>query len=119
MVDPTIIATRSLLLRPLVALEGVGEVVACVGVRVLGVEVAGLKDVVGVVVGLGVAEERRVGVVVMEEVEVLDGLIPNVVELAVVWLEVALIAAVTPPSSVSVHSTGLWPSFSTMLKSLL
>ena len=89
MVDPTIIATRSLLLRPLVALEGVGEVEACVGVRVVAVEVAVLGDVVGVVVGIGIAEGRRVGVVVIEEGEVLDvlvldGLVPNVVGLAVV-----------------------------------
>lgn len=129
MVDPTMIAIFLLLLRPLVVLEGVGEVDGCVGVATMALELAivGLAVVkleVGVLLGVEAAGGRVVGVVVTEEVVVLDVLIldelvPDVVGSAVVGLKVALDEAFPPPSCESVHSTGFCPSLSTILKSLL
>lgn len=119
MVDPTIIAIFLLLLRPLVGLEGVGEVDDCVGVGVVALELAVVEDVVGAVVGVEVAEERGVWVVATENVVVLDVLILDDEGLAAVGLDAALDAAVSPPACELVHNTGLWPTPNTILKSLL
>ena len=116
-----------LLLRPGVVVEGVGEV-GDGGGGVVGVEVAGLGDVVGVVGRVeAVAEVRGMWGLVVEDVGVgvgvgvgvLDALIRVVVGPAVVGFDVALDAPVSPPSCESVHSTGFCPLFMTMLKSLL
>lgn len=128
MVDPTIIATFWLLLRPLVVLEGVGEVDVCVGVEGMALVLAVVEDVRGGVVGGAVGadaiEERGMRVVVTEDVVVLDmlildELILDAVALAVVEFDVALDAAASPPSCEWVHHTGFCPSFRTTLKSLL
>lgn len=115
MVDPTIIAIFSLLLRPPVVLEGEGEVDGFVGTGGVALEVAVGEDAVGVGVRVEAGEERELGVVVTEGVV----LIFDVLGLAVVGFDVALDAAFSPASCDSVHSTGFCPSSSTMLKSLL
>lgn len=119
MVDPTIIAIFSLLLRPPVELEGEGEVDGCVGIGGMALEVAVGEDAVGVGVRVEAGEERELGVVVTGGVALLDVLIFDVLGLAVVRFDVALDAAFFPASCDSVHSTGFCPSSSTMLKSLL
>ena len=55
----------------------------------------------------------------IEDVGVLDVLILDVVGLAVARLDVAPVAAVSPPSWELVHSTGFCPTSSAILKSLL
>ena len=118
MVDPTIIATFSLLLRPLGVFEGGGEGGGCVCVGVMALELAGVEDEAGVVGGVDAAEGMVVSVVMTEDVVVLDVLVADVVRL-VVGVDAALDAAVPPPPCESVHNTGFCPACSTRLKSLL
>ena len=119
MVDPTIIATFSLLLRPVGVFEGVGEPAGWVGVGVMALEVSGAEDEAGVVMGVDAAEGRGWSVVmVTEDVVVRDVLIADIVG-PVVGFDAALEAAVPPPSCGSVRNTGCCPACNPMLKSLL
>lgn len=116
MVEPTMMATFWLLLRPggeVGALEGVDE------------DLDGDGDVdagIGAVVG-GEGEDVEVevgdvGVVVVGDEVGLDERMLDVVE-SVVEFAVAPDAAVPPLDFESVHKTGFCPLFRTMLKSLL
>ena len=110
MMDPMIMATFLLLLRPLVALEGGGGAVALVFVVV--------GDAGGAVVRLDDAVERGMWVEETEEAVVFEVLFLGVVALAEGVDGTP--DAVDPPSFCGlVHSTGFCPSWSTMLKSLL
>lgn len=93
-----------------------GEVDDCVGVGMMALELAIVEDVVGAVAEVGAAEERGTW---PRDVVVLDVLLLDVMGLAVVELGIARDVAFSPPSCELVHSTGFFPSSSTILKSLL
>ena len=82
--DPTVIATLSLLLRPVDGREGVGKAGDCVGVRVGALEFVVVGGKGGQVVRVEAAEERGVKVVEAEDVEVFDVLVADVVGLVMV-----------------------------------
>ena len=119
MVDPTIIATFLLLLRPFDELVVVGELDEYVGVGVRALEPAVVEDEVGTAGELDAAEKRGAWVVVREEVVVLDVLTADVVALVVAGSDAALDAASSPPVCESVHNLGSCPSSTTILKLLL
>ncbi len=111
-VDPTIAAIFLLLLRPVDGLEGVGEVNDWVCGGVMALEVVGVGETEAV-------EKGRMAVVLTEDTVLLDVLVADVMGLAVAGFAVTLDAAVPPRPCESVHSMGICPSRSTMLKSLL
>ena len=98
MVDPTIIATFLLLLRPFDVLVVVGGLDECVGVGVRALEPAVVEDEVEPVGKADAAEKRGAWVVVTEEVVVLDVLTADIVELVVAGSDAALDATFSPPS---------------------
>ena len=125
MVEPTIIATFLLLLRPLEGLKGAEEVVDdCLGVGVVVPKLGVEAYEVGAVAGAELAEEIGMLVVLTDDAVVLDMLfidevLANAVGPSAVGCDAVLDTGVSPPCCESVHSTGFCPSCITMLKSLL
>ena len=117
-VDPTVIATLLLLLRPLDGREGVGEESDGVGVGGGALEFVVEEGEGGKVVGVDAAEARGVGVAEVGDVVVFDVLVADVVGL-IMGFDAALDAAVPPSSGGSVHNKGFCPLYTTRLKSLL
>lgn len=99
--------------------EGVGEPAGWVGVGVMALEVSGVEDEAGVVIGVDAAEGTGWSVVmVTEDVVVPDVLITDIVG-PIIGSNTALKATVPPPTCGSVQNTGCGPACNTTLKSLL